>query len=221
MKCKDYKILMMELLYNEISDENRTKVQNHLSECSECHAEYKEMQKIPNFLNEWENETVPVQISFAADENSIIEFFKNLIPNFTIIKRTGFVFATLFFVLAIFNTKIEIKDGDFSFETSLLKRNDQPANLEFSPEMLEQIKYENFKLTSQLLDNYQVKDEKQTLLLLNNLVTEIRKERNQDYNNLVGTVNKAYSNNDYRIRQTNHTVEEIIDLINQPNIQKR
>jgi hypothetical protein len=222
MKCKDSKILMMDLLYDEITNENKLKLENHLNQCKDCQIEYDGMKQVPNFLNKWEEESAPLHITFTAEENSIIEFFKNLVPNFNIVKKVGFGFATILFVMALFNTKVEMNDGNFSFETSLLKtKEQQPVKLTLSPEMLEQIRYENFKLTSQLLDNYETKDEKQTLLLLNNLVTEIRKERSQDYNNLVGTVNEAYTKNDYQIRQTNHTIDEIIDLINQPSAQNK
>ena len=216
MKCKDFKILMMDYLYNEIDADDRIKFQAHLQECQECQAEFEEMKQVPNFLNKWDDESSPIQISFTAEENSILEFLKNLIPDFNVIKKVGLGFATLLFIMAIFNTKIEMKDGYFSFETSLWKKSEpQVAAAEISPEVMEQLRYENFKLTSELLDNYEAKDDKKTLLLLNNLVTEIRKERKQEYTNLVGTVNEAYQTNDYQIRQTNHTVGEIIDLLNQ------
>lgn len=216
MKCKDFKILMMDYLYNEIDSDDKVKFQAHLQECQECQVEFEAMKQVPHFLNKWEDESSPVQISFTAEDNSILEFFRNLIPDFNVMKKVGMGFATLLFIMAVFNTKIEMKDGNFSFETSLWKKSKpQVASAEISPEVMEQLRYENFKLTSELLENYETKDDKKTLMLLNNLVTEIRNERKQEYTNLVGTVNEAYQTNDYQIRQTNHTVGEIVDLLNQ------
>lgn len=206
---------MMDFLYEEISNDDKVKFEQHLQECDECRAEYEAFKAMPNFLNKWEDEPAPVQITFTAEENSLLDFLKKLFPNFNIIKKTGFAFAAILFLMAIFNTKIEVKDGNFTFETHLLpQKGSTVATAEIPTELMEQLRYENFKLTSQLLENYEAKDDKKTMLLMNNLVAELREERNQEYTNLVGTVNQAYQTNDYQIRQTNHTVGEIIDLLN-------
>ncbi|MFP4547299.1 MAG: hypothetical protein ACLFQM_04150 [Fidelibacterota bacterium] len=84
---------------------------------------------------------------------------------------------------------------------------------ELTPEMLEKIQYENYKLTTQLLEFYQARDEKQTAVMFKNLLTEMRKERSREYEELLGTVNHAYRANDIRIQQTSHTVDEIINLL--------
>ena len=221
MKCKETKILMMELLYNEISEKNKTKLQKHLDSCPQCLTEFDELYTVPSFLEKWEDEKSPIQISFSEDEKSIFDLLNNLIPSFNIIKKTGFAFATILLMMAVFNTKIEFKDNSFSFETSLARnKSESVSQFTFTPVMLEQIRYENYKLTSQLLESYQAKNDKQTLLLMNNLVAEIRNERKQEFNNLVGTVNKAYNKNDMRIRQTNLTVDEIMRLMQQARGQK-
>eukprot|EP01156_Anaeramoeba_ignava_P020927 Anaeramoba_ignava/c17637_g1_i1.p2 GENE.c17637_g1_i1~~c17637_g1_i1.p2 ORF type:complete len:222 (-),score=31.94 c17637_g1_i1:1406-2071(-) len=215
MKCKDFKIMMMDFLYEEINQDDKAKFEQHLQECAECRAEFEAMKTMPDFLNKWQDESAPVQITFTAEESTIAELLKRLIPDFSNMKKAGFAFATVLFVMALFNTKIEMKDGNFSFETHLLPQKEVAlTSNELSPEVMEQLRYENFKLTSQLLENYEAKDDKKTMLLMNNLVDEIRTERSQEYNNLVGTVNQAYQTNDYQIRQTNHTVSEIVDLIN-------
>lgn len=205
----------MDFMYDEISENNKIHLKKHLAECEDCRSEFEELQQVPNFLDKWQEEPAPMHITFTAEENSFVQFIKNLFPDFGIVKKVGFGFATVLFVMAMFNTKIEMKDGNFTFETSLLKKSEpQVLATELSPEMLDQLKYENFKLTSQLLENYETKNDKKTMTMMNTLVSEIRKERSNEYDNLINTVSHAYETNDMRIQQTNHTVGEILDLLN-------
>lgn len=215
MKCKDYKLLMMDMIYDEISPNNKEKLENHIQHCDDCRQKYEELVSIPNFLNQWEDEPVPVQLTFTQEENSWATILNKLIPDFGMVKKIGLGFASILFIMALFNTKIEINDDGFSFQTALIRSqetNSKEASL--TPEMLEKIQYENYKLTTQLLESYQARDEKQTLVMMENLLTEMRKERGREYEELLGTINHAYKANDLRIQQTSHTVDEIINLLN-------
>jgi hypothetical protein len=214
MKCKDYKILMMEFLYDEISEKDKTNLLAHLQVCKNCREEYHELKQVPGFLGQWKNEPAPVQITFTTETDSLWNRIQKIIPPFSIVKKIGLGFAALLFLLALFNTKIELKNGQFSFQTSLWKNSGIPQE-NISAEIMEQLRYENFKLTSQLLENYEAKNDKKTLMLLENVITEIRRERSEEYEKLIGTVNHAYQANDFRIQQTSHTVDEIIELLSE------
>ncbi|MBN2280366.1 MAG: zf-HC2 domain-containing protein [Candidatus Marinimicrobia bacterium] len=215
MKCKDYKLLMMDLIYGEITKNDRIHLEKHLTECDECRQEFKEMKQVPEFLGKWEDEPVPIQMTFTSEENSLLQWVKKFLNHLETVKKVGFAVAALLFILALFNTKIEIRDGNFSFEASLFQKSQKSSMAgQLTPEIMEHLKYENFKLTTQLLENYEARDEKKTMMMMTTLMSEIRKERSREYDNLIGTVGQAYETNDLRIQQTNHTVNEILDLIN-------
>jgi len=215
MKCKDYKRLIMDMIYDEISPDNKQKIEEHLQHCGECRKKYQELVTVPDFLNQWKDEPVPVQLTFTQEESSWAAILQKLIPDFGRVKKIGLGFAVILFIMALFNTKIEVTDDGFTFQTALLtSRETATPQQELTPEMLEKIQYENYKLTTQLLESYQARDEKQTVVMLRNLLTEMRKERSREYEELLGTVNHAYKANDIRIQQTSHTVDEIINLLN-------
>jgi predicted anti-sigma-YlaC factor YlaD len=52
MTCHDYKDLMMGYLDNELSDEQKNRFEEHLSECPECANELKEFQKLKAITDE-------------------------------------------------------------------------------------------------------------------------------------------------------------------------
>jgi len=215
MKCKDYKRLIMDMIYDEISPDNKQKIEEHLQHCGECRKKYQELVTVPDFLNQWKDEPVPVQLTFTQENSSWAGILQKLMPDFGRVKKIGLGFAVILFIMALFNTKIEVTDDGFTFQTALLtSRETATPQQELTPEMLEKIQYENYKLTTQLLESYQARDEKQTVVMLRNLLTEMRKERSREYEELLGTVNHAYKANDIRIQQTSHTVDEIINLLN-------
>ncbi len=203
------------MIYDEISPDNKQKIEEHLQHCGECRKKYQELVTVPDFLNQWKDEPVPVQLTFTQEESSWAAILQKLIPDFGRVKKIGLGFAVILFIMALFNTKIEVTDDGFTFQTALLtSRETATPQQELTPEMLEKIQYENYKLTTQLLESYQARDEKQTVVMLRNLLTEMRKERSREYEELLGTVNHAYKANDIRIQQTSHTVDEIINLLN-------
>ncbi len=214
MKCKNYKMLLMDLIYDEISDSDRTDLLTHLDTCKDCLKEYNAMKTVPDFLDNWQDEKSEVNLVFADDSVNIFQKIKEFVLNFQLVKRSGFAFAMLFLILALFNTKIEIKDGSFSFETGLIARNEKTKPFEIAPEIVEQLKVENAKMTADMLAQYKTENDQHTMLLLSSVATQLRTERSNEFQTLLSTVNQAYDQNDYRIRQTNYTLDELVKLIN-------
>ncbi len=210
MKCKKAKLLMMDFLYDEIDDASKSLLKTHLYQCRNCQTEFNRLKNIPEFLDQWQDEPVPINVTFSTDTNRFIDYIRHIFK-FQYVKRVGFAMATILLFLALFNVELSYDDGNFFFSASLFPEQNSP---EFSPEIMAQLRYENFKLTTELLDNYETKDDKKTLLLMDKMITELRQERNQQLQNVVGTVNDAYTTNDIKIQQTHHTIEELVELIN-------
>src|SRR6056297_1013214 len=140
MKCKDYKRLIMDMIYDEISPDNKQKIEEHLQHCGECRKKYQELVTVPDFLNQWKDEPVPVQLTFTQEESSWAAILQKLIPDFGRVKKIGLGFAVILFIMALFNTKIEVTDDGFTFQTALLtSRETATPQQELTPEMLEKI----------------------------------------------------------------------------------
>ena len=54
MKCSDAKILLMDFLYKEISDENKKLLKEHLSTCAACGQEFQSLKDTSKILKKWE-----------------------------------------------------------------------------------------------------------------------------------------------------------------------
>jgi hypothetical protein len=113
MQCKEYHILILENIYQEIDQEDKNKLESHLRECVACREEYEELKKTLGLMKRWKDETPEDQVKLLK-RAKIIPFK----PNFKRIARQFALAAAailLFFSILNFNLSVTSERFDITF----------------------------------------------------------------------------------------------------------
>ncbi|MBD3288335.1 hypothetical protein GF337_05985 [candidate division KSB1 bacterium] len=220
MKCDDTKLLFMDFIYNEISDEDEQVLQNHLSGCVSCREEFQSLKQTSGILRKWEDVDPKLNLIFVSDKKSIFGAFmdkfsfapKKLAFGFAL----GFASIILFFSIA--NTELSFKDGDFSMKMGLFKTRTEQAQL--SPEvqqaLLNQLQQQNAQMISEMIRQSEQRQRQELAATLTKFSREFNYQRTNDLK-LMGAgldeiEQKLYQQME---KQTNDRFNNLIRYINQ------
>lgn len=215
MKCEDYRLLMMDALYDEISSKDKKALEAHLQSCSACREKYHALQATTQTLEKWEDAEPRVNLTFVSQPASRLADFLNNLKTWKLPLRLGIAAASLLFLLSLFNTKIQYADGQFSFETSLFQRGAQiPAAELVTQADLDNLRRENYQMVAVVLDEYAKRNKIETAVLLDQLYTELEKQRQQDLRLVSNAVEQIQYGTSQRLERTDRTLGTLIEYVN-------
>lgn len=220
MKCDDTKLLLMDLLYNEISEENEAMLKDHLSECVSCREEFESLKNTSGIMQKWEDVDPKLNLVFVSDKKSIFGALKDkfsfapkkLAYGFAL----GFVTVVLLFSLA--NTEISYKDGDFSLKMGIFKNGAEQNQL--SPEMqqalMAQVREQNAQLINQLMQQSEQRQRQELAATLAKFSQEFNYQRTNDLKLVGAGLNEIEQKLYLQVeKQTNDRFNNLIRYINQ------
>jgi len=215
MKCEDYRLLMMDALYDEISGKDKKALEAHLQSCSACREKYHALQATTQRLEKWEDAEPRVNLTFVSQPASHLTDFFNNLKTWKLLLRLGIAAASLLFLLSLFNTKIQYADGQFSFETSLFQRGAQiPATELVTQADLDNLRRENYQMVAVVLDEYAKRNKIETAVLLDQLYTELEKQRQHDLRLVSNAVEQIQYGTSQRLERTDRTLGTLIEYVN-------
>ncbi|MDZ7375477.1 MAG: zf-HC2 domain-containing protein [candidate division KSB1 bacterium] len=135
MNCEQSRSLMMDYLYDELADEDRQLLEAHVTNCRSCHQELAALRQTSAILQQWEDADPDFHLVMVAPKISFMERLKELlsVPRRRLARfALGAALALMiaFIVLAIANTEISYRSGEFSFRISLLPRAVPPSTVD-------------------------------------------------------------------------------------------
>jgi len=189
-RCEEIRSLMMDYIYDEMTEEERKVFELHLSGCPECRAEVVSLKKTSGILGEWVEPEPDIRVIAVKERSSISERFKDTFGSvFFRPKRLvfGSVYAlvAIFLILSLANTEISINNGNFSMSMSLMKSSKAPQT-EGAPVktnlLVEELVRENYQLTRALIEESEVRQEQKLAYVLSSFKKGLDEERYQDLN---------------------------------------
>ncbi|MBU0713212.1 zf-HC2 domain-containing protein [bacterium] len=215
MKCNDYRLLMMDALYDEISGVDKKTLDTHLKSCPDCRVKYHTLQTTTQTLKKWEDVEPHVNLTFVSQPASrIADFFRNL-KSWKLPVRMGVAVASLLLLLSLFNTKIQITDGQFAFETSLFSRGSQTPSPELVTQTdLDNMRQENYQMVATILDEYAKRNKIETAVLFDKFYDELEKQRRTDLQLVSNAVEQVQYGTTQRLQRTDRTLGTLIEYVN-------
>ena len=215
MRCDDYKNLMIDSLYDEISKDDRSRLDEHLKTCENCRIEFNKLKSTSKTLQKWEDIEVPVNLTFIKESKSI---FHNLIEKIRPVKVLyGFAigFAAMLLLLSITNTKIEIQDGNFNMDFNLFgqKKSAQADANMITKADFDKFKNENMNLVAQLIEAKSNEQKMETMLLMQRYYQELDNQRKSDLKLVSHGLEQYRTGTESRIEQTDRLVGGLIKYI--------
>ena len=219
MKCEEFKTLIVDYIYDEISEKDREKLEKHLEHCSSCLAEFNEFKKTSGVLQQWEDEESDVNLTFETNKKRWFSDLWEKVQIGSTVRGMGLAFASVLILLSLANTKIQYKEGDFTFEMGFRKSQQAeiPSEMIMTKADLDQLKMENLAMISNLMQDYSKQNKVETVSLVNEYYKEIENKRKTDLQLVSGAIEKIHYGAEERINQTDRTLNDLIRYVNMQN----
>ena len=189
-RCEEIRSLMMDYIYDEMSEEERKVFELHLSGCSLCWAEVESLRKTSGILCEWIEPEPDIRVIVVKERSPFSERFKDTFGS-VFFRPKRLVFGSVYALVAIFlflslaNTEISLNNGNFSMRMSLIKSS-KPAQTEEAPGktnlLVEELVRENYQLTRALIEQSEARQEQKLAYVLSSFKKELDEERYHDLN---------------------------------------
>lgn len=220
MKCNDLKPLFMDFVYDEISDEDRQLLMAHLSTCESCQREMESLKQTSHILQQWEDVDPDFNVVMVTEKESRLNRLtvgvRRLLPKK---KKIAYGFAYLavavFLLLAIANTQISYRRGEFDLRMGLFSKpsSRQNADRYLTREFVEQLQQENYYLMTSLIEQTEAKQRKEMASAILQLRQDFERKRLEDLN-LVGVgLNNIEQQTIRQLRKTDNSLNELIRYI--------
>lgn len=127
MDCQRVKPLLPGYLYKDLEEGEREIVQAHLAECTDCQDDILSLRKTKEVLECWPDEEVSARMVFVDTREPWYRRVKlpvAALSNLRLrpVRAVSFGLAGVFLLLALGNTRISYREGDFSLDLRLVPR---------------------------------------------------------------------------------------------------
>jgi hypothetical protein len=127
MDCERIKPLLTGFLYKDLEEAEKQVVQEHLGGCTDCQDDILSLKKTREVLECWPDEEISSRMVFVNDHQPWyrkivlpIESFSSL--RLKPLRTAAFGLAAVFLLLAVGNTRVSYRQGDFSLDFSLIPK---------------------------------------------------------------------------------------------------
>lgn len=220
MNCEKSRWLMMDYLYDELAEDDRQLLEAHVTSCKACQQELAALQQTSAILQQWDDADPDFHMVMVTPKASFVERLKDLLsvpwrrlPRFAVGAVVALVIALI--VLAIANTEISYRAGEFSFRISLLPRAVPRPTVDpmLTQQTIERLQQENFYLMTTLIQQSEARQRQELAANLLKLKKDFERQRLEDLH-LVGLgLEDIEQKTVKKIERTDRSLNEFIRLI--------
>ena len=222
MKCEEYRLLMMDAIYDEITPDDLKILKNHLKQCSECRTKFATLKATTQTLAQWPDAEPGINLTFVTQPASRFGELLKQLKSYKMPYRLGLAFATALVFLALINTRIHIGQGQFDFESSLLGQKPQPPTTNLTTQTdLDNLRQENYQLVAAILEEYSRRNKIETAVMLDAFYNEIERKRQNDLRLVSDAMEQVQYGTTRRIDQTDRALGTLINYVNLQNQEQR
>jgi hypothetical protein len=188
--CEKIRALIMDYIYDEMSEEEARVFELHLERCPLCRAEVESLKKTSGILGEWVEPEPDIRIIAIKERPSFFgraaELFINgfLSPKRLALGGVG-ALVIVFLFFSVTNTEISINNGNFSMRMGFMKpvkteqRGDAPGRTNLA---VEELIRENYQLTKALIEQSEARQRQEVIYALSAFKKGLDEERYHDLN---------------------------------------
>ncbi|MBC8182297.1 hypothetical protein H8E88_14435 [candidate division KSB1 bacterium] len=223
MKCDTIHPLIIDFLYDEITEENKKILQLHLKKCDKCREEVESLKSTSNILQKWEDVEPDYSLVMVTEKvpllDNLKEQFQKLFPK---PKKIAFGFAygivVIFLLLALANTEISYQQGNFKMSMGLFSKqpaqNQVEANEMLINQLVEKLQQENYYLMKTMIEQSEARQQKQWQSSLVQFNRNLEQQRIQDLN-LIGSGLNNFEKNTYKkLERIDNSLYELFRPVN-------
>lgn len=224
MKCENIRPLIMDFLYEEISEEDRKIVEAHISHCEACQQELDTFKNTSQILQKWEDIEPDFNLVMMTEKSTRFEQLKKAWASFwpspkKLAYGFGFGFVAFFFLMAIANTRISYQSGDFSISMSLFSQPQEQTTQQFVPtkEWTEEFQKQNYYMMNSMIQQSEARQKTEWNSTLAQFNQDLERQRYNDLQVMGAGLNNIEKTTYQQIQQTENSLNEWIRHINAQN----
>jgi len=189
-RCEEIRALMMDYIYDEMSETDRKAFEFHIAGCPECRAEVESLKKTAGILSEWVEPEPDIRVIAVKERSPFSERIKAIFGSgFFMPKRLVFggVYALLafFLFLSLANTEISFNNGNFSMRMGFMKpsKTDHLGEGQAKTNLaVEELVRENYQLTRELIAQSEARQKQELAYVFSSFKKELDEQRFHDLN---------------------------------------
>ena len=214
MKCENAKIVMMDLIYDEINEENELLLKEHVKRCSSCRHELADLRDSSDMLQTWQDKTPKLKMVFTEEK-------KRSMSSKQMKYYLGYpaaAAAVLLIFLSLANFKISNEDGNFNLSMSLTQQESKQTTGDqyVTYDDIKKLQNENLLLTNALIEERDREQNADNYRIINELAKGMEQRRQGDMDAILTSFTEYQQNNNERLYQTN---QNFLDLLQYSGVQ--
>jgi len=217
MKCKENPEKLISLIYDEINEDEKKRLLEHIKSCNSCKKQYEELMYTKEILDTWEDKDSEMNLVFAQKPEPWWKRVSDNIKAVSLPKRFALTFSAamvcLFLLLSIFNFRAQKINGNWNISLSLFpQKHMSRSNINSAvQEAIKNSQQETIQLVSELLDESQYQQKVEFTQTLNSYAEQLQSQRLNDlrlfYQDLAGLHRETENN----FSQTRHVLNDLVE----------
>lgn len=187
MNCENIKLLLIDYLYDEISEPDKSQLEAHLAACKACREELQALQSTSKQLKAWPEVNPQFNLVFVEEKASIRDWINEhlgwlkglfLKPGIAVLVSCFIIFL----ILAAFNTQLTYKAGEFKLSMSLFSRPEQSevTPVALNQQALQELQKVNLALMQELIISSELRQRQELIQTISRLNQKIDAQRLND-----------------------------------------
>ena len=223
MKCDQVHPLIIDFIYEEISDQNKEILQAHLIKCSKCRQQVESLKNTSKILQQWEEVEPDFNLVLVTEKvswsDSIKEKLRKFLPRSKKLSL-GLAYGVvgILLLLALTNTEISYQSGNFKLSFRLFTKEPPPIQNEnkatANNQVLEELRQENYYLIKRLIEQSEARQRKEWQTSLVQLNHNFEQRRIQDLNLIGLGLNDIEQNTYKKLQRLDNSLNELFRPVN-------
>ncbi|HDQ00757.1 MAG TPA: hypothetical protein ENN22_16465 [bacterium] len=222
MKCDQVHPLLIDFLYDEISEADNQTLQSHLNQCEKCRNELASLRKTSRFLQKWEDEAPDFKLTMVTEK---ISWSQNMKQRWQSWRQTSkkfglglaYAVAVIFLLLAIGNTEVSYQQGSFRMRIALFPKSTEQQTTELADaqtrQLIEKLQQENYYLTKTLIEQSEARQRQEWAMTLAQFNKELEQQRMQDWELIGAGLIGIERTTSKQLQRTDNSLNELMRYI--------
>ncbi|RKY89236.1 hypothetical protein DRQ09_01730 [candidate division KSB1 bacterium] len=219
MKCDEIKEKLIDLVYDEVSAEEKKKLKAHLRRCKNCKKEYMELVNTSKVLRKWKAPEPSFNFIFIKERISVINRLKEWfrVPGFNF-KKFGIAFGGiavgLLIILSLVNFEVNKTENGLSISMGIFKKSKSTIDERALLQQITKVQQETIHLFTRIMEERELAQRRDYQLMLAEIVRTLENKQKLELSQLESALIESYTDNSVKIERTNEVLKSLISTAN-------
>ena len=215
MKCHDMPEHLAGLLYGELDDQTARAVEDHLSHCAACRAEWEALKATTQVLDQWEDLAPDRKHLFIEEKVSWAEGIKAFFTSHAwprkLVLGIPLAGAAVLLFLSIINFEAEYQKGQWHIAFGLRAHTGAASEATMTA-AIQQARQETLLMVADMLQQSETEQRREYSALLTRFARDVEQTRQRDLLVMGQGLEGLHLATQNRLNQTSRVIDDLVEL---------